>query len=277
MRLLTAVKEELHDSWTRKDLQWSIEHNRCRVNGEVERFASRLVKTKDRITIWPAKPPSFQMEPHRILYEDAHLFIYNKPSFICSPSLASLLNLLLVHRLDRDTSGILILAKHAKAQALLEELFKQRKIEKEYHALVKGRFPEEKTVEGMMGPIRRREGAIQWGMVAQGGVSSKTQFKCLSRGPDTSHLLCCPFTGRTHQIRVHLSYCGHPILGDVEYGGRVQPGGLFRPLLHASQISFFYPLENRELLIQAPLPEDFSRVSDTVGRCSHQDLQKFAS
>lgn len=263
--------------WTRQDLQWSIEHNRCRVNGEVERFSSRLVKKKDLITIWPTKRPFFQVETHRILYEDTNLFIYNKPPFICSLSLASLLKHLLVHRLDRDTSGVLILAKHSKAQALLEGLFRQRKIEKEYQAIVKGRFPEEKIVAGMMGPIRRREGAVQWGMLKQGGVSSKTHFKRLSYQSNASHLLCHPITGRTHQIRVHLSFCGHPILGDVEYGGRMQPEDLFRPLLHASQITFFYPLENRQLVIQAPLPEEFNQVFGTVDRCSRQDLQMFAS
>lgn len=284
VRLLTALKQQLQDLWTRKDLQWSIEHNRCRVNGEVERFGSRLLRKKDQIAIWPAKQPYFQAEPNRILYEDADLFIYNKPPFICSPSFASLLRFFLVHRLDRDTSGVLVLAKNQKTQTAMEELFKQRKIEKEYHALVKGIFSEEKIVEGKMGPIQRREGAVRWGMLSQGGAWSKTHFKRLSFGKKSSYLLCRPITGRTHQIRVHLSSCGCSILGDVEYGGPIQPEGIFRPLLHASQIAFFHPIENKELLIQAPPPEDFvfwkNRLNlafEQADRCSHQDLQMFAS
>lgn len=204
------------------------------------------------------REPIFQFEKERILYEDDGLLIYNKPPFICSPSLASFLKLFLVHRLDRDTTGVLILAKNPAAQAAMEKLFKQRKIEKEYHAIVKGFFPEKKVVEGEMALLKRREGAVLWGLLPSRarGLWSKTSFKRLSSGKELAYLSCHPITGRTHQIRVHLKSLGSPILGDVEYGGRVQPEGVFRPLLHSSQISFIHPIKNRRIEVEAPLPED---------------------
>lgn len=241
-RLLTVAKKKI--SFSTIDLRWSIEHNRCWINGKVERYGSYKVKAGEKITLFPEKKPFFQPEPERILYEDDHLLLYNKPIHIDSPALATLLGTLLVHRLDRDTSGIILFAKSKLAQKKLEDLFRQRTIKKEYLALVEGKTQKQGVIEGNL----MQQGKKVW---------AKTSWKCLKQGKKGALLQCSPWTGRTHQIRLHLKSIGHPILGDFDYGNRSGKPNLFRPLLHAASLSFNHPFEGKMIHISAPPPEDF--------------------
>lgn len=246
-RLLTFVKDNFDLST--KDLRWSIEHGRCFVNGQVERFSSTRLSKGDEVAIWPAKKPLFEREEERILYEDEELLFYNKPPFIASSDLAEILEAKLIHRLDRDTTGVILFAK--KNPDLYETLFRERKIEKAYDALIMG-VPKKKTgvIMGKMRKIGMREGAAIWG-ISRSGAWSQTEWECVESGKKYAHLRCRPKTGRTHQIRVHMRALGHPILGDCEYGSRTGMPGLFRPLLHAHSLSF------EAYRVSAPFPADF--------------------
>ncbi len=254
-RLLSFVKEKFEKGFTTSDLRWSIEHHRCSVNNQVESFCSKKLVPGDRVTLFPTHKPRFAFENERVLYEDPTLLAYNKPSGISSPDLAELLDLSLVHRLDRDTTGVLLLAKTAGKQKEIIDLFRKRKIAKSYLAWVVG-VPKQKrgTIENTVAKVREREGSVTWAVVShKRGLSAKTEWTLEKKEGKCSLLRCFPRTGRTHQIRVHLSHIGLPVLGDVHYGSRTIDSAIypFRPLLHAEKII----VEGREII--APLPEDF--------------------
>lgn len=246
-RLLTFLKD--HVLLTTKDLRWSIEHGRCFVNGQIERFGSTRLKKGDEVVIWPTKRPVFEREEERVLFEDEKVLFYNKPPFIASSEVARLLGVHLVHRLDRDTTGVMLFAK--KAPSFYEAFFRERKVQKTYSVLVEG-IPKQKkgSCKGHMRQIGKREGACIWG-VSSTGVWAQTDWECLDSSDKHAYLRCIPLTGRTHQIRVHLRALGHPIVGDCEYGSRKGMPGLFRPLLHARE------LQLASLSVTAPLPDDF--------------------
>ncbi|MCC5833013.1 MAG: RluA family pseudouridine synthase [Chlamydiales bacterium] len=246
-RLLTCAREKF--DLPAKDLRWSIEHGRCFVNGRVERFGSTRLHKGDKVAIWPAKRPRFEREESRVLYEDEDLLFYDKPPFISSPDLALLLGLNLVHRLDRDTTGVILFAK--KEPAPYEKLFHERKIEKTYDLLVEGIPSKARGLfSGKMRKIGSREGAVIWG-ISNSGYWSQTEWECIEQGKKYAYIRCRPLTGRTHQIRVHMRALGHPVLGDCEYGSRSAMPGLFRPLLHAAGLSF------GPYRVFSQLPEDF--------------------
>lgn len=256
-RLLTEVKEKLSLKTT--DLRWCIEHHRCRVNGAIERFASHRVRKGDRIEIAPAERPKFVFEPQRVLYETPHYLAYDKPPGIDSPALAKLLGLQLVHRLDRDTSGVFLLAKTLVGKKMLETLFHSRSLEKRYLACVDGHLAGHGVINRPLGKVYGREGATHWGVVPK-GKSAQTAWKALESKKNLTLVLCTPKTGRTHQIRVHLRHHGYPIVGDIEYGGSSKA---FRPLLHALSI------EVQGTVINAPIPADFVEFFPQIAHYLH--------
>ncbi|MFC2049533.1 pseudouridine synthase, partial [Chlamydiota bacterium] len=239
-RLLTEVKNKFSGRYTVKDIRWSIDHNRCFVNKSLERFGSTLVQPGDTVSIKIEKRYVFSKEPGRILFEDEHLLVYDKPHSVTTEQLGNLTGCLLVHRLDRDTTGVIALAKTAAAQKNLEEQFRARTVVKEYLALVAGNPGEEGVISGKMAPLSRREGAVIWGM-ARTGLFSQTRWQRLSMQGKLTLLSCTPLTGRTHQIRVHLAHIGHPIAGDATYGTRHMHTETLRPLLHAHTLQFTHP------------------------------------
>ena len=252
-RLLAFAKEKLGDDFTTKDLRWSIEHHRCQFNGKIERFCSRRLSVRDRIEIYPVKKLRLQFEPARVLYEDELLLAYNKPAGIASPDLAELLELYLVHRLDRDTTGVMLFAKNREGQKEVENLFRLRKIGKSYLAWVIGTPKESRgVIEAPVEKVGQKEGEVTWGVAEDGkGLEAKTEWVLEKPGKEASLIRCFPHTGRTHQIRVHLSHIGHPVVGDVRYGSR-DARKTFRPLLHSEKVR----VNGQEIL--APVPEDFS-------------------
>jgi len=258
-RLLSEIKNKCSGTYTTVDLRWALEHNRCFVNKKMETFASSPVKKGDLITFWPEQKPTFCTEKSRILYEDDFLLVYNKPPFLSSENLEKLTQCTLVHRLDRDTTGALLLAKTPSIQTALEKQFKERSIEKEYLALVEGCPGKSGIIKGKIGPLYKREGAVIWGM-SSAGQWSQTQWKCIQIKENRSLLLCVPLTGRTHQIRVHLKHLGYPIIGDYTYGPRTLKAGIFRPMLHAYRLTFTHPHSGQRLTLKAALPTDFAHI-----------------
>lgn len=167
----------------------------------------------------------------------------------------------LVHRLDKGTSGIILLAKNEKAWQELREQFKKRTVKKIYWALAAGRWPRQGTIKA---PIRRFHHKVRRFKVGVDGRRAETDFRVRQflrdeRGRDYSLLEINLKTGRTHQIRVHLSYLGWPIVGDRLYGGE-KVGELERQFLHAKRISFVHPGSGKVVEFESPLPQDLNNL-----------------
>ena len=216
-----------------------------------------------------------------ILYEDDYLIIINKPSGIpIHPSISHFKNSLSnglkyyfnkinlkkkirpVNRLDKDTSGIVIFAKHEYIQECLIKQMKNNKFKKEYLAILEGYM--NKTAGTINLPISRKEGSIIEREINRNGEKAITHFKLIDNfSVDNQELSLVKFileTGRTHQIRVHSKYINHPILGDSLYGNKSDL--INRQALHACKVSFIHPITNEPINIEIPLPLDIKKVLD---------------
>jgi 23S rRNA pseudouridine1911/1915/1917 synthase len=214
--------------------------------------------------------------PFTIAYQDDHLMVIDKgPGLVVHPArghrdgtLAQLLAPLLgggegvgeldrtgiVHRLDRDTSGLLVVSRSEEAHRLLQQALAERSIEREYLALVQGRPPARSgTIDAPIGrdPRRRTRMAVGGGYPRE----ARTHFTLERALPETTLLRLRLETGRTHQIRVHLQAIGHPVCGDPEYGVQGLLG-LERQFLHATRLAFDHPLTGERVEMHSPLPED---------------------
>lgn len=180
----------------------------------------------------------------------------------------------IVHRLDKDTSGVMLVARNQKAFEALKELFKSRRVEKTYLALVVG-LPNKKSgvIDAPIGrsiraPVKRSAGAS-----ARGARQAVTNYRLLEKLGTYSLLEVKPKTGRMHQIRVHLASIGCPVAGDQMYGGRkTLVAGLDRQFLHASRLEFSYP-EGHRLRFESPLPEDLKTVLNTLRKSRKRATQ----
>ena len=252
-----------------------------RVNGQSQN-ATYLLDIGDQVVI--DIPPEEGFEtlesidyPLDILFEDDHFLILNKPFGVASiPSVNhsnTIANFIkgyyvkqeyenqqvhIVTRLDRDTSGLMLFAKHGYAHARLDKQLQKKSIEKRYFALVKGAGVIEP--EGnIIAPIARDEDSIITRRVAKGGKYAHTEYKVITSYGDIHLVDIRLHTGRTHQIRVHFSHIGFPLLGDDLYGGSLEHG-IQRQALHCHFLSFYHPFLEEQLEISSPLPDDFKNL-----------------
>jgi 23S rRNA pseudouridine1911/1915/1917 synthase len=278
---------------SRAHAQRLIGDGRALVNGARRRSSDRLIGG-ERVTVELSAPPDESLEaesiPFAVAYEDETMLVVDKPAgLVVHPSAGhgggTLVNALLgrardrgealgsiagvgrpgiVHRLDKETSGLIVVAKSDLAQASLMRQFAERTIEKEYLALVRGEVPAPRgRIEA---PIGRDPRDRQRMAVVAGGRASTTEYEVLARGGGGYALLALrPLTGRTHQIRAHLSYLRLPIAGDLRYGGGEGPGGLRRQFLHASRLGLDRPLDGRRLHAWSELPPELIACLDASG------------
>jgi 23S rRNA pseudouridine955/2504/2580 synthase/23S rRNA pseudouridine1911/1915/1917 synthase len=281
-RLLSFLKTRLPSYSTRR-LKQGIERGFCLVNRRVERFASTSLGDGDRVSFCVESlekltpPPS--VDESRVLYADEALVIYDKPPGIVSEDkgfLKALRRLFPgvepVHRLDKDTSGALMLARDREMYQALASLFRARKIVKAYLAIVDGNPTKNSgVIEDCLGKLHTYQGQTIWGRKEKGDFA-KTAWEQKKKGRHASLLVCYPETGRTHQIRVHMSSMGHPILGDHQYAHQFECA--YKPLrclLHAWEIAFNHPKTKQFLRIRAPLPPDFSAAMDVLFSAENGD------
>ncbi len=279
-RLDVFLRQKLPEL-SRSRIKALIEEKFVKVNGK-ETKASYKVKPTEliEVVIPPEEEPSLEPEdvPFEVLYEDEHIAVIEKPAgVVVHPApghktgtlVHGLLKRLkglsgiggelrpgIVHRLDKDTSGIMLIAKNDLAHKRLVQAFKNRLIHKEYFAIAYG-VPGQKQFK-IKAPIGRHPVNRKKMAVVSSGREAETIFEVKKAFKKASLILAKPLTGRTHQIRVHLSYIGHPILGDPIYGGLKH--GLPKPprlMLHAFKISFSHPATEEPMEFCSKLPEDF--------------------
>jgi 23S rRNA pseudouridine955/2504/2580 synthase len=241
----------------------------------------RLPPVGVRSTERPAATPDrLDWLGERILYEDARLLVLDKPAGLavhggsgvslgCIEALRLLRpeskDLELAHRLDRDTSGCLVLAKRRSALRVLHQLLREGQVDKRYLTLVKGRWPEGETkIDAPL--VTHRVGGEARVKVDESGKDARSTFRLLERYGKTASLLEVSIeTGRTHQIRVHALHAGHPVAGDERYGDRdfddyLRSFRLKRMFLHAHSLSFDWPETGEPFSASAPLPDDLKAV-----------------
>ncbi len=270
-KLVQFLQSELTPAPSGKALRRVLEANLCRVNGTVERFGSADVKKGAIVELSPAwqSVAQQQLSKFTTLYEDGHFLIVDKPAgFICNDEECTKsfgAKRYLIHRLDKDTTGALLIAKSTETREAMIRLFRDKQVEKLYYALVDGVPKEERgTKKSFFAKVGFFEGQTCWGSRAR-GLEAETHWKVLAKGKDSALIACQPITGRTHQIRVHLSEIGHPILVDRQYAKNYRCKFFAqRPLLHAARIRFKQPFTNIDIDITAPLPPDFGNALETL-------------
>ncbi len=286
-RLDRFLQDRLPNWISRSMIQKAIRNGKVLVDGSIKK-PSYKVKKGEIVTIeipQPKKEKKIEPQPIpiEIVYEDRDIVVVNKPPGmmvhpIPTKMKGTLVNALLyilddlqgiggelrpgiVHRLDKDTSGVMIVAKNDFAHKFLSDQFKNRVIEKLYLAVVKGRVEEDEFV--VEKPIGRHPVVRTRMTVREDGKPARTEFRVLRRfGKTASLILAHPRTGRTHQIRVHLKHVGYPILGDEVYGTPVRDSvfGVRRQMLHALKLGFYHPRTSRWMEFVGRLPEDFKSV-----------------
>lgn len=270
--------------FSRANIQRLIGKSMILVNGKIPKVSYKIQKN-DEISIEDenAKETELKAEeiPIDILYEDNDIIVVNKPKgmvvhpangnpngtlvnavmAICKDSLSGIGGEIrpgIVHRLDKDTSGVIIVAKNDKAHVNMSNQIKNHEVEKTYIALVRGFVKENEATIDM--PIGRSTKDRKKMAVNKNGKNAVTHFKVLERFKDYTLLEVKIETGRTHQIRVHLSEIGYPIVGDTVYSNGKNKWNIQGQCLHAKSLKFKHPVSGKDMFIDAVLPEYFEKV-----------------
>ncbi|MCR5655015.1 MAG: RluA family pseudouridine synthase [Lachnospiraceae bacterium] len=278
------------DGLSRSYLQKLIKEERVFVNNSVVK-ASFTVSERDMISceLPPCTEPEILAEdiPLDIIYEDDDLLIVNKPKgMVVHPSpghyTGTLVNALMyhckgqlsgingvyrpgiVHRIDKDTTGSLIVCKNEASHNAIAAQLKEHSINRKYRAIVCGAFPDkEGTIDAPIGrDVKDRK---KMAVNRTNGKNAITHYTVLATFDKYSYVECRLETGRTHQIRVHMTSIGHPLLGDTIYGNRPHPYKLQGQTLHAMTIGFIHPTSGEYMEFEAPLPAYFSHLLDVLG------------
>ena len=286
-KVLTTLEPEI----TRSQLKNLIKDVHVTDNGQAVKPKYK-VQAGDKISLVKPEPQSLELTPENIpldiVYEDDDVIVVNKPQgMVVHPAPGhpdhTLVNALLyhsplstingtfrpgiVHRIDKDTSGLLMVAKNDLAHQSLAEQLRNKTNKREYLALVYGQIKEDEgTIDAPLGrnPQDRKKQAV-----VKGGRHAVTHFKVIKRYDNFTLVKCILETGRTHQIRVHMKYIGHPLVGDPLYGPRKMIGknGQF---LHAALLGFKHPRTGKEMVFEAPLPENFQKMLDKLDKQQHK-------
>ncbi|AOM83259.1 RluA family pseudouridine synthase [Salisediminibacterium beveridgei] len=280
------------DDWTRTRTQSLIQDSHVLVNGETVTKANYKIKTGDTIEVIVPDVEELEITAEKmnldVVYEDEDVIVVNKPrGMVVHPApghpSGTLVNGLMahctdlsgingvarpgiVHRIDKDTSGLLMVAKHDRAHESLVEQLKNKTTTRQYEVIVYGTIPHEKgTVDAPIGrdPKDRQKMTV----TDENARDAVTHFQVIERLNGFTHVLCELETGRTHQIRVHMKYIGYPIVADPKYGPKKKNDfSIEGQVLHARTLGFVHPVSGENLLFEAPLPQDFQDVLAEIRR-----------
>lgn len=285
MRLDRCVSE--YSAISRSRVQELIAQGKVSVNGAGAKSSLRLAEG-DHIRIDHDEPAALDVEaqdiPLDIRYEDEDVIVINKPrGMVVHPAAGNqrdtLVNALLyhcrdlsgingvlrpgiVHRIDKDTTGLIIVAKNDAAHLDLSQQLQRKSVSRLYYALVHGDFAHDHgTIDAPIG--RDEKDRQKMAVTEKNSRDARTHFRVIERFRGFTLVECRLETGRTHQIRVHMRYIGHPVAGDEKYGYRktLKTGG---QLLHAHQLEFIHPRTKEKVVVEAPLPDDFAAVLKTL-------------
>lgn len=291
VRLDVYITEKYKDL-SRTMVQKLIEEGSIKVNGNIKKLSYK-VQLNDEISICIPKAKETDLKPQEIpievVYEDDDIIVVNKPKGLvvhpangnpdgtlvnaimamCKESLSGIGGELrpgIVHRLDKDTSGLLIVAKNDKAHINMSEQIKNRQVTKKYIALVRGVIQEDDATIDM--PIGRSTKDRKKMAVKKSGKQAVTHFKVLKRYPKYTLLEVKIDTGRTHQIRVHMAEIGHPVVGDMVYSNGKNDFGIQGQMLHAKSLDFKHPITGKQMHLEAELPQYFKSIleGEEIGR-----------
>jgi 23S rRNA pseudouridine1911/1915/1917 synthase len=296
-RLDRVVRDRIPEL-SRTEGQRLIEAAQVTVNGRKRKPAYRVAVGERVVVTLPPEEPEIPVRPEPIpldvIFEDDHVIAVNKPAgMVVHPAPGhpdgTLVNALLahcpliaeagqreragiVHRLDKDTSGVLVVAKNEEALLALHEQFRRREVDKTYLALVMGCVePSEGIIEV---PIGRDPKDRQRMTALAEGKYARTRYRVVRFFRRHTLLEVHPYTGRTHQVRVHLSWLGYPVVGDKRYGRRQQQLLKDRHFLHAHRLSLTHPTTGEQMTFEAPLPTE---LHDVLQRLRPASTQKLAS
>lgn len=287
-RIDKYLSEQLEDM-TRSHIQKLIKENMVRVNGMAVKSNFKLSASDQiEVEIPELKEPDILPEniPLDILYEDQDILVVNKPKgmvvhpapghytetlvnaimYHCKDNLSGINGVMrpgIVHRIDMDTTGSLLICKNDRAHQALAEQLKEHSITRKYHAIVHGRLKEDEgTIDKPIGrhPIDRKKMSVH----CTNGREAITHYRVLKRFQQFTYIECQLETGRTHQIRVHMSSIGHPILGDQIYGPAKCPYKLQGQTLHAKVLGITHPTTGEYMEFDAPLPDYFQALLEKM-------------
>ncbi|MCY6959649.1 RluA family pseudouridine synthase [Clostridium brassicae] len=280
---LDLFLSKVFEDKSRSYLQKIIEDKNVLVNDKVKKSNYKL-KRNDKVTVDIPELEELIVEPENIdldiLYEDSDVIVINKhQGMVVHPApgnySGTLVNALLyhckdlsgingvirpgiVHRIDKDTSGILVIAKNDNSHRKLAEQLKEHSMKREYIALVEGVIKEDKgTVDKPIG--RHPKERIKMAIV-DGGRRAVTHYEVIERFEKNTLIKCILETGRTHQIRVHMAYIGHPLVGDPVYGYKKQKFNLEGQMLHAKKLGFIHPSKGEYIEFESEIPDYFHQV-----------------
>lgn len=267
---------------SRRTAREAVRAGHVDVDGQTTVEPGTEIGTDARIEFRPDRPRKRAVRSRlSILFEDRDVVVVDKPAGLLTvPTEAREKDTLwtrairylqlryggrpyagIVHRLDRDTSGAVVFARHRQALHALQERFRTHAIDREYVALVEGALDDSGRFDADL--VRTAQLRRTVAKPGQAGRRAVTRFRTLERLPGASLVSIRPETGRTHQIRVHFSAAGHPVLGDRVYGARRQ-GVAPRQMLHARRLGFPHPRSGEPVAAESPLPEDFVRVLEAL-------------
>lgn len=290
-RIDAFLASKLHDV-TRSWLQKLIEAGNVSVEGREKLAKNYKLRAGDRLTVELPEPETMDVLPENIpldiVYEDKYLLVVNKPSgmvvhpavgnrtgtlvnavmFHCGDQLSSINGVVrpgIVHRIDKDTSGLLVIAKTDAAHRGLAEQFAVHSIKRAYRAVVYNNIKEDDgRVDAPIG--RNPKDRLKMAVVsADKGRRAVTNYHVIERSGKFTYVECRLETGRTHQIRVHMAYIGHPLLGDPLYGPRKGMSGVTGQVLHAKELGFVHPITGEYMEFDSELPSEFVKALKKAG------------
>lgn len=286
-RIDSFLNEVIEDA-TRSYIQKIIDGGYVEITGKKTTKSGNKLKGTETIVVNLPEDETLDLIPEdiplEIIYEDSDIVIINKaPNMVVHPAHGNyngtLVNALLyhikdlstingvirpgiVHRLDKDTSGVIVVAKHDEAHTTLSDMFKEKTLEKTYVCIAKGIFKDKSgRIETLIGrdPRDRKKMAV----VTENGKIAISNYEVLDESKNYSLVKVRIETGRTHQIRVHMKSLNHPILGDATYGNSTD--GIARQMLHAYRLKFTHPISKKDMVVTTPIPEDFKRAAKFAG------------